>query len=317
MVPTLIRSIAATLIAVLIQGPSVYAQTGLPVADHVIVVGIDGLMPAGIHNAKTPVLDSLILRSAYSFKCEAVLPTSSSPNWASMIMGASPSLHGITSNAWEPGNDTIPLECTGTDAKGKATGMWPTLFSVLRQQRPESVIGVFHDWRGFGRLVEEGVADRKRNACPLSKLFDRGHKNVIRRASHYFSRKTPDLLFLHLDHVDHAGHEHGYGSDAYNQAVEEADRLIGVLLQHVEKSGKMERTVVLITSDHGGVGMGHGGDSDAERLVPWILVGKKLAHGELNVPIRTYDTAATLAHILRIAPPACWRGKTIHQAFLQ
>ncbi len=38
----------------------------------------------------------------------AVLPTVSSPNWASMIMGVGPEQHGITSNEWERDEHVLP-----------------------------------------------------------------------------------------------------------------------------------------------------------------------------------------------------------------
>jgi len=42
-----------------------------------------------------------------------------------------------------------------------ATGLdriFPTIVGELRHQRPDWPIGIFHDWDGFGRLVERGAA---------------------------------------------------------------------------------------------------------------------------------------------------------------
>lgn len=38
-------------------------------------------------------------------------------------------------------------------------GIVPTVFGILRQQRPEAFITVIHDWDDFGRLVEPGVTN--------------------------------------------------------------------------------------------------------------------------------------------------------------
>ena len=70
-----------------------FGQGVRPDIDHVIVIGIDGMSPDGIQKAATPTLDSILKVAAYTFTCQAVLPTSSSPNWASMIMGAGPDKH--------------------------------------------------------------------------------------------------------------------------------------------------------------------------------------------------------------------------------
>lgn len=56
------------------------------------------MSPAGIAQADTPVLDSLMAVGAWTMHARGVMPTSSSPNWASMIMGAGPEWHGITTN---------------------------------------------------------------------------------------------------------------------------------------------------------------------------------------------------------------------------
>ena len=36
---------------------------------------------------------------------------------------------------------------------------------------------------------------------------------------------------------------------------------------------------------------------------------------ELRVPVRTYDTAATVAYLLDLKPPDCWIGRPVKEAF--
>jgi len=311
------RYIAALLTVILFQGPFAHAQMGLPIADHVIVIGVDGMSPAGIEGAHTPVIDSLLKYSAYSFVCQAVLPTSSSPNWASIIMGAPPELHGVTSNSWQPDAQNSPLMCTGTDGTGNSSNTWPTIFGTLRSQRPDADIAGFFDWRDFGRLIEKGVLTKQRRANLMEKAFGTGHSSMTRGAVRYFKKNTPDLMFVHLDIVDHAGHKYGHGTPQYFDAVAEADKQIGKLLAAVKASGKADRTVILITADHGGIGTGHGGGSPAERQVPWILNGRKVVHGPLSITLQTFDTAATLSYILGLRAPSCWTGKPVLQALPQ
>ena len=133
-------------------------------------------------------------------------------------------------------------------------------------------------------------------------------------ASNYFKRKKPDFMFIHLDHVDHAGHHDGHGTQAYYDAVSVADEMIGKIVKAVKESGVAEKTVILITADHGGIGHGHGGNTPEEVNVPWILTGAGVVNGELSVEVNTYDTAATLAYLLGIKAPDCWEGKAIIQA---
>lgn len=294
---------------------AVHAQTSA--AKHVIVIGIDGMSPDGVQKANTPTLDSILNVAAYSWNCEAVLPTSSSPNWASMIMGAPPEKHGVTSNAWQPNKQTIELECEGTKGNGKPSGMWPTIFGELRSQKPDATIACFNEWLAFNRLFEKGVVNRQRDANLLQAAAHKGYKGITRKATRYFKRKKPDLMFVHLDMVDHAGHHKGHGTQTYYDAVEVADKMIQKLITAVNEAGVNNETVILITADHGGKGYGHGGDSPEERLVPWILTGPGIVNGPLQTPIKTYDTAATLAYLLGIKAPQCWVGKPIIEAIAQ
>ena len=81
----------------------------LPKIKHVVVIGFDGLSPDGIEKANTPNFDKLIKEGASTMHARSVLPSSSSSNWASMIMGAGPEQHGITSNDWEKSNFVLPV----------------------------------------------------------------------------------------------------------------------------------------------------------------------------------------------------------------
>ncbi|WP_197528919.1 alkaline phosphatase [Aeoliella mucimassa] len=273
-------------------------------AKHVIVIGVDGLAPFGISSANTPALDRLCEQGASTMHARAVMPTSSSSNWASMIMGAGPEQHGITSNEWERNRFEIAPVVKGSE------GIYPTMFSAVRKGLPTSAIGVFHDWGGFGRLVES-------ESCDLVVDAD-GPVDAIDRSTEFWNSRNPSLLFIHLDHVDHAGHAEGWGSPDYVQAVQLADRLINQVVTVVEKTGHKSDTVVIVTSDHGGVDKGHGGSTMAEIEIPWIAWGAGIRTGvELKKPVNTYDTAATVLRLLDVPAPACWVGRPVTEALSQ
>lgn len=269
---------------------------------HVVVIGVDALSPDGIQKAHTPVLTRMIEGGAYSFGARAVLTTSSSQNWASMIMGASPVQHGITSNAWEPDSFSIVPTATGPEDR------FPSIFSVLRAAEPDAYIASIYDWGGFGRLFPHSVVDVA--------IDGEGPQETADRAREQFVEHRPRLTFIHLDHVDHAGHTYGHGSDMYYASVEEADRLIGEMLAALEEAEMAERTLVIVSSDHGGRDKGHGGESMAELEIPWIAYGSGVVAGKaLSVPINTYDTAATVLFALGIALPDAWIARPVVSAF--
>jgi predicted AlkP superfamily pyrophosphatase or phosphodiesterase len=289
-----------TALVLVVTGRSARAQPGG--VEHVVIVGVDGLSPDGIRTATTPVLGRLMREGASTLHARGVMPTSSSPNWASMIMGAGPEQHGVTSNDWQPDRYTIAPTVVGPG------GIFPTIFGVLRAQRPDSRIACFHDWDGFGRLLERDTASIVEDTP--------GPQQAVARAVAYFEKARPQFTFIHLDHVDHAGHKHGHGSAEYYRAVEEADRLIGVVLAGLDRAGMAGKTVVLITSDHGGKGKGHGGATMEEIEIPWIVHGPAVVAGrEISSPVNTYDTAATVAYLFGLETPSCWIARPVLEAF--
>lgn len=269
---------------------------------HVIVIGIDGLSPDGILHSPTPNIDFLMDNGAYTFHARAVLPTSSSPNWASMIMGAGPEQHGITSNSWERDEHILTPATTGDDE------IFPTIFGVIRNNMPHAEIGAIYHWEGFGRLFEKKTLSYD--------AVGQDEEDTANKAAAYIENGKPLFTFIHFDHVDHAGHHDGHGTPAYYAAVSRADSLLGRIIEATKAADTFEETVFIVTSDHGGVGKGHGGESLAEIEIPFILFGKNVKRGlEILQPVYTYDNAATVAFLLGIDQPYAWIGKPIKSAF--
>jgi predicted AlkP superfamily pyrophosphatase or phosphodiesterase len=98
---------------------------------------------------------------------------------------------------------------------------------------PGAAIGIFHDWDGFGHLFEQERDHDAGRRRPAS-CGGRSPRRLVPR------RKKPDLTFIHLDDVDHAGHNHGWLSPQYDAAIREADRLIGEVEPACEKAGMAE-----------------------------------------------------------------------------
>ena len=272
--------------------------TTRPETGRVVIIGVDGLYPAGIEAANTPVMDSVCETGACSFEVRSVLPTKSSPNWASLFTGAAPEQHGVTSNRWKREKHSIEPVAVGSE------GIFPSLFGLMREQKPDSVIGLSYEWKGFARLVEASVADMNETG--------RDAEGTTVTAEIFIREQKPDFLFVHLDMVDHAGHKHEWGSAPYIEAVELADALIGRLLQAGREAGIGDTTTWMIAADHGGVGKEHGGESMAELLTPMLISGYKVRPGvRITDPVNVYDIGATTAFLLDIELPAAAIGRPV------
>lgn len=273
-----------------------------PKIKHILVIGVDGMSPDGIRNAPTPAMDQLMQGGSYTFHARAVLPSSSSPNWASMIMGAGPEQHGITSNDWEKDRYTLPFSAENEFHH------FPTIFYLMYKHDPKSEIGAIYHWEGFGRLVEPEVLDFNRH--------EETEDLTITTACTYLREKRPDFCFIHLDHVDHAGHTFGHGSPEYYASVAKADSLISQVIRVLEQTGLRDSTLILLTADHGGTGKVHGGESLAEMEIPFILNGPGVKVGYvIESPVNTTDNAATLAWAWGLEIPYVWIGKPVKEAF--
>ncbi|MDC6366239.1 MULTISPECIES: alkaline phosphatase family protein [Flavobacteriaceae] len=271
--------------------------------EHIIVIGVDGMSPDGIQKANTPMLDSIMQNGAFTMHARAVLPSSSSPNWASMIMGADTEQHGVTSNGWEKEDHQLPpVLATDEDT-------FPTIFTLFKDQKPEAQVGAIYDWDGFGRLFEKSDVDFD---------IDGDHEDgTTKDAVAYINEHKPEFTFVHLDHVDHAGHAFGHGSLKYYASVQKADSLITEIVKATKDAGIFDSTLFLICADHGGIGFGHGGESVAEMNIPFILYGKGIKKGyEIEEAVYQYDNAATVAYAMELETPYAWIGRPVKGAFL-
>lgn len=270
---------------------------------YVLVLGFDGMSGQGLQKVNTPHFDALRANGAYTFIAEAVQPTVSSPNWASMVNGASPNEHTVKGNEWKRA-DISTISLCG-QPKGK---VFPSIFKVLRDQKSDANIAVVHHWDGFARLINKESLNILYNA--------RSEYDACKKTCQIIQNGQPELLFVHFDHVDHAGHHDGHFTEAYYQSIRVADSITGVIMEVLKAKGTLDQTCILITADHGGINKGHGGTTREEIEIPWILSGPGVKKNhKIQGLVHQYDTAATLARLLQLKQPDCWIAKPVTEAF--
>jgi len=134
-------------------------------------------------------------------------------------------------------------------------------------------------------------------------------ESIVEESTKYIKEKKPALLFIHIDALDHAGHSFGRGTPEYYQALEHADGQIAQIVEAIKEAGIYDDSVIILTSDHGHDGTGHGGDSLYEIETPFVIWGKGIKKGEeITETMIQYDVAATVAKILNLQTPQSWRG---------
>jgi hypothetical protein len=268
----------------------------------VILIGIDGVSAEGFQYSSTPVINSLISQGVISIKTRGVMPTVSAPNWATILSGAGPEQHGVTSNSWSLVNQGF--EPTVKDAEG----YFPTIFTLIRKQMPKAVTGMFYDWEWLGTYVNKKYITKEQ--------FVQGHVMITSVALNFIKTEKPVFTFIYYGHPDEVGHSKGHGTADYFQSINDIDTEIGKIVAALKEYGMEKNTTIIITSDHGGIGFGHGGESMVEIEVPWIISGPGIKKNVLlESPNDLTNTAPTIAKILGLKIPAEWIGRPVNDVF--
>jgi len=176
----------------------------------------------------------------------------------------------------------------------------------LKEVRPEAKTASFVTWAPIHKHItsaadvslnfeeqEHGILD-----------YDRYDTAATDAAVKHLSEANPDAVFLYIGQVDVAGHAKGFHPTVpeYIAAIERADKLVGRAVAAVKgrQTFAEEDWLVLVTSDHGGKGTGHGsGHSTPEILNSFLIIaGPAAARGQFDQQVYLVDAPVTaLAHL--------------------
>ncbi len=272
-------------------------------ASHVIVVGFDGWGAYSVQQAEMPHVFDLMNRGAWTLKKRSVLPSSSAINWASMFMGVGTEGHGYTQ--WGSKTPEIPSIAMSSD------GIFPTIFTIARQQRPKAETGVFYEWDGIKHLIDTLAVSRHSHI----EVSPEGISSPITDAfTSYIKEYKPTLAWVTYDNPDVVGHNVGHDTSEYYAVLKQLDGYLGQIIDAVKEAGIYDSTVIIVTSDHGGINKGHGGITLAEMETPFIIAGPGIKSvGEFQSAMMQYDVAATIAAILGLEQPQPWVGRPVKE----
>jgi predicted AlkP superfamily pyrophosphatase or phosphodiesterase len=245
-----------------------------PPPRQVVVVSIDGLNPEAITRLGregTPHLHRMMRQGASTLNARtAVEQTETLPNHTGMATGrrieAASGGHGVT---W---NDERLTPATVQQAAGEGVD---SIFAAAHRAGLESAL--------YSAKVKFSLFDRSWPAGTTKSVIDERNRAVARAARTDLAAGRFDFTFLHLSPPDVAGHEHGWMSPEYLEAVRLSDQLVGSVLRTIRADPALEqRTTVILTADHGGPvnGLRH---RDASLLanyrIPFLMWGRGVTRG--------------------------------------
>lgn len=273
-------------------------------AKHVVLIGLDGWGSYSVEKAEMPNVKQLMKEGSFTLDKRSVLPSSSAVNWASMYMGAGPELHGYTE--WGTKTPDLPSR------EVNKNGIFPTVFSLLRESDPKAEIGCIYEWDGIRYLVDT-----------LALSFDKHVANAQKEpaataaaAISYIKQAKPNLVNIVFDEPDHVGHAEGHDTPAYYTKLTELDGYVGEIIKAVKDAGMYDETIFIVTADHGGIEKGHGGKTMQEMETPFIIAGKGIRKGhQITESMMQFDCASTIAEIFNLKQPQVWIGRPMLQVF--
>ena len=289
------------------------AETHRARAKHVVMISIDGWASKGMTEANMPTIKGLMAGGSYTLDKRSVLPSASAINWASIFMGAGTESHGYTK--WNSQVPDIPSSVTNNH------GIFPTIFSILKEQKPESRTAAIFDWDGIKYVIDTLAVDdvMQHNHAGYGTEYGEGYGDPFdytQEAINYIKEKKPTLFAIYFGGLDMAGHTYGWYTDKYYAFENTLDQCITQIIDATKEAGIYDDTVFVLTSDHGGIDKGHGGMTLEEMRSPFIVYGKGIKQGfEITDAMMQYDVTATMAYILGLEQPQAWVGRPMLSAF--
>ena len=268
--------------------------------EHVFFIGLDGWGSYSVENSDMTNTKKMMAEGAWTLKKRTVLPSHSAANWASMFMGVGPEVHGF----YECCSKTPDLEPRLT----YKNGIFPTVFQLLRDKEPEAEIGCLYEWNGIKYLIDT-MSVNYYTQVPQAELCE--------ATKAYIKEKKPRLAAFVYDDPDHVGHAEGHDTPEYYAKLKQLDGWIGEILDAIREAGIMDKSVIILTSDHGGIDHGHGGRTMMEMETPLIVYGKGVKKGHCfdDLSVMEYDVASTMAWLLGVEQPQPWFGRPLTQIF--
>ncbi|HEX6986556.1 MAG TPA: alkaline phosphatase family protein [Planctomycetaceae bacterium] len=270
----------------------------------VLFIGIDGCRPDALAAAETPHLDRLIRAGALSTNTSILGPrptgsdTVSGPGWSSIFTGVWADKHGVKDNEF----------------RGKNYDRYPHFFTLLRRARPAAVTASFAAWGPIHEHILSGAtaAGGEAEQGKGPEAWAAADERVVAAATEHLRGQDPDAVCVYLGQVDETGHAKGFHPSVpeYVAAIERVDGHVGELLAAVaaRPTAAEEEWLVIVTTDHGGRGTGHGDGHEVEEIRRVFLIASGPGVKDPGPERQTYlvDVVPTALAWLGVAVDPAW-----------
>ncbi len=315
-------SVIAAFAAVACSRP---ADTGLGAAGslrgaNVLLITIDTLRQDrvgayGNRSGLTPNIDRIAaggVRYAHAYSPAPL----TLPAHASILTGLLPTRHGIHNNTRFRLDERVPTLATVAKSAGYRTGAFVGAF-VLD--------GRFGLNRGFDeyddRLPHDGRASFHFAERRASEVVAAAARWILSGGSGLEARgSSPWFAWVHLfdPHAPYdAPAEYLSGRTPYDAEVAYADAMVGRLLEQLQAAHALDRTLIVVTADHG-ESLGEHGEMthglfayNSTLAVPLVLKGPAIAPATVEAPVLHTDITPTILDLVGLTIPGPVDGQSL------
>jgi len=243
-----------------------------------IFIGYDGFRADGLENIKDNEESAIMylkgkggLYHTFSGGIAGVneQATSTAPSWMAMLTGGWGAYNGITDNS-QMKNENADTFLTSLAKQGHCASFTTS-------------------WREHTELsYRPDIANSIKTGLPVEYTHQIDDTATYYQILKYVSKpesvqktaaEDPDVIFFTLEYTDHAGHETGFGNqnEKYVQACKDDDAYGYDIVKTIEARSTYaeEDWLIIISTDHGGTKLSHGGQTPFERMT-WLACNKAI-----------------------------------------
>lgn len=250
----------------------------------VILILVDGMRPDAVLQCGNPFVNEFMEKSRTNLHAKTVMPSVTLPCHMSLFHSVAPGRHGILTNTYVP--QVRPV---------------PGLFEVLCQAGKSCA--AFYNWEELRDLSRPGNIQHSLFRRPDKHNGGESDRYLTLEAVRYIQAEKPDFVFLYLGNTDGAGHEWGWMTEKYMEAVKNAWACIQRIFEDCSKE-----YAVIVTADHGGHDQMHGMDMPEDMMIPLFIHG---VQSSVQEDENIMDIAPTIAEIMGVTADPHWEGRSL------
>lgn len=239
--------------------------------EHTILISVDGLASRYLEEAiaagNAPSFQHLQQTAAWTHNARTdKMYTITLPNHACMLTGlpvwSAPGFEPFRAHFYTSNSDPQLNQVLHTQ-RLPARSYTPSAFDVVHDHglttalfASKTKFSLFAtSYNGAGRQDEIG-SDNGTNKIDKV-VIDTNTLQLVDALENALLTEPANFTFVHLHDTDSVGHSLGWGSPGYLATIAQIDGLLARVLEAIDSGPLADRTALIVTTDHGGVGTGH------------------------------------------------------------